>query len=103
AAFEVADKHGSEVLVEKFIKGHEHRLLVVGGKVVAAARGEAAWVTGDGHSTVLQLIDAQLNTDPRRGLNEDFPLNVIKPLDDEAVLLDLQRQNLTIDAIPDPG
>ncbi|MBA4111448.1 MAG: cyanophycin synthetase [Leptothrix sp. (in: Bacteria)] len=103
AAFEVADKHGSEVLVEKFIRGHEHRLLVVGGKVVAAARGEAAWVTGDGRATVMQLIDAQLNTDPRRGLNEDFPLNVIKPLEDEAVLLDLQRQGLTIDAIPDPG
>ena len=103
AAFEVADRHGSEVLVEKFIRGHEHRLLVVGGKVVAAARGEAAWVTGDGRSTVMQLIDAQLNTDPRRGLNEDFPLNVIKPLEDEAVLLDLQRQNLSIDAIPDPG
>ncbi|MGH6648952.1 cyanophycin synthetase [Aquabacterium sp.] len=103
AAFEVADKHGSEVLVEQFIKGHEHRLLVVGGKVVAAARGEAAWITGDGQSTVMQLIDAQLNTDPRRGLNEDFPLNVIKPLEDEAVLLDLQRQGLDIDSIPDPG
>jgi len=103
AAYEVADKHGSEVLVEQFIKGHEHRLLVVGGKVVAAARGEAAWVTGDGRSTVLQLIDTQLNTDPRRGVNEDFPLNLIEPLDDEAVMLDLQRQGLGIDSIPDPG
>ncbi|RZI84100.1 MAG: cyanophycin synthetase [Rubrivivax sp.] len=101
AAFEVASRHGSEVLVEKFIKGHEHRLLVVGGKVVAAARGEAAWVTGDGWSTVVQLIDRQLNTDPRRGVNEDFPLNLIKPLEDDAILLDLQRQGLTPDSVPE--
>ena len=35
----VADKEGSSVLVERFIPGVEHRLLVVGGRVVAAARG----------------------------------------------------------------
>ena len=40
---------GSDVIVERFIRGKEHRLLVVGGKVVAAARGETViWVTGDG-------------------------------------------------------
>jgi cyanophycin synthetase len=103
AAYAVAERHGSEVLVEQFVRGHEHRLLVVGGKVVAAARGETAWVTGDGQSTVVQLIDSQLNTDPRRGTNEDFPLNIIEPLEDEAVLLDLQRQGLGPDAVPDIG
>jgi cyanophycin synthetase len=98
AAFTVAARHGSEVMVERFVRGHEHRLLVVGGRVVAAARGEAAWVTGDGNSTVVQLVDAQLNTDPRRGVGEDFPLGRINTAEDGAVILDLQRQGLAPDS-----
>ncbi|OYT87070.1 MAG: cyanophycin synthetase [Burkholderiales bacterium PBB6] len=94
AAFELADKHGSEVLVERCIRGNEHRLLVVGGKVVAAARGESAWVTGDGHSTVTQLIDSQINSDPRRGTTEAHPLNRLNIAEDEVILLDLKRQGL---------
>jgi cyanophycin synthetase len=99
AAFALADKHGSEVLVERCIPGEEHRLLVVGGKVVAAARGESAWITGDGRQTVRQLIDSQINSDPRRGETEDFPLNVIRPEDDEVVMADLARQGLTPDSV----
>jgi len=90
-------------MVERFVRGHEHRLLVVGGRVVAAARGEAAWVTGDGSSTVSQLVDAQLNTDPRRGVGEDFPLGRINTAEDGAVILDLQRQGLAPDAVPAAG
>lgn len=103
AAFLLAQEHGSEVIVERFVKGHEHRLLVVGGKVVAVARGEAAWVMADGTSTVVELVDQQLNTDPRRGLNEDAPLNLVETRTDEAILLDLQRQGLTPDAVPEAG
>jgi cyanophycin synthetase len=103
AAFEVAARHGSEVMVERFVRGHEYRLLVVGGRVVAAARGEAAWVTGDGSSTVSQLVDAQLNTDPRRGVGEDFPLGRINTASDGAIILDLQRQGLSPDAVPAAG
>jgi cyanophycin synthetase len=61
AAYHVADPEGSDVIVERFIPGDEHRLLVVGGKVVAAARGEIIGITGDGRSTVRQLIDSQIN------------------------------------------
>ena len=103
AAFEVAARHGSEVLVERHIPGDEHRMLVIGGKVVAAARGETAWVTGDGHSTVSQLVDAQINSDPRRGPTEDHPLNRLKPEDDGVILGDLKRQGLTPEAVPESG
>ncbi len=103
AAFRVAEPHGSDVMVERFVRGHEHRLLVVGGRVVAAARGEAAWVKGDGQSSVVQLVDAQLNTDSRRGLEEDFPLSLIETEKDEAIVLDLQRQGLTPLSIPAAG
>jgi cyanophycin synthetase len=103
AAFELADKHGSEVLVERYIRGNEHRLLVVGGRVVAAARGESAWITGDGHSTVVQLIDSQINSDPRRGTTEAHPLNRLDISEDEVILLDLQRQGLSGDAVVPAG
>lgn len=103
AAFALAEQEGSEVLVERFIPGNEHRLLVVGGQVVAAARGEAAWVVGDGRCNVVELIERQLNADPRRGLTEDFPLNKILVDEDPAVVLELQRQGLQPGSVPAAG
>ncbi|GAA0755490.1 cyanophycin synthetase [Ideonella azotifigens] len=103
AAYEVAARHGSEVLVEPFIRGEEHRLLVVGGKVVAAARGETAWVTGDGQHDVATLVDQQINSDPRRGTTEDHPLNRLNVRSDGVIQLDLQRQGLTPDTVPPVG
>jgi len=103
AAFTLAQEtaRGSDVLLERFIPGIEHRLLVVGGKLVAAARGEEAWVVGDGQSTVQQLIDLQINSDPRRGTGEASPLNLIQG--DPAVALELTRQGAAIDAVPATG
>ncbi len=40
AAYDEARKLTRYVMVERFVPGHVHRLLVVGGKVVAASRGE---------------------------------------------------------------
>jgi cyanophycin synthetase len=103
AAFALARDaaRNGEVLIEQFIPGVEHRLLIVGGKLVAAARGAEAWVVGDGVSSVAQLIDAQINTDPRRGEGENFPLNLIR--DDPAVELELIRQGSASDAVPAAG
>ncbi|TFZ04479.1 cyanophycin synthetase [Ramlibacter rhizophilus] len=103
AAFPVAEQQGSEVLVERYIPGDEHRLLVVNGEVVAAARGETAWVTGDGRSTVRQLVDAQLNSDPRRGESEDHPLNRLVFEEDDVMLGEVTRQGLTPEAVPEAG
>jgi cyanophycin synthetase len=103
SAFKLAAEQGSEVLVERYIPGNEHRLLVVGGRVVAAARGEVAYVHGDGVATVLELVDQQINCDPRRGLTEDFPLNRLNIAEDGVVLLDLERQGLTMHAVPEAG
>jgi cyanophycin synthetase len=103
AAFPVADAEGSGVMVEQYIRGLEHRLLVVGGKVVAAVKGSSASVIADGRSTVRELIDAQINSDPRRGDAEDFPLSVIRPEEEGAVMLELQRQGLTPDSVPVAG
>jgi len=98
SAFTAAQQEGSEVLVERFIPGQEHRLLVVGGKVVAATRGEIIRVSGDGRSSIGQLIDAHVNTDPRRGVEEHLPLETLRH-DDPVLLLLLQRQGLAIDSV----
>jgi cyanophycin synthetase len=103
AAFGIADAEGSEVIVERYVRGNEHRLLVVGGKLVAAARGESLLVTGDGQGTVVQLIDSQLNSDPRRGEAEDLPLETIR-LEREPVMRQLlQRQGLDGESVPAAG
>jgi cyanophycin synthetase len=104
AAYEIASREGDSaaVLVERFVTGNEHRLLVVGSRLVAAARGESLWVTGDGTSTVLALCDSQINTDPRRGPTEEFPLNPVNVLDKE-IQLDLKRQGMTPQSVPPAG
>jgi len=105
AAYTIASEEGESrsVLVERFITGNEHRLLVVGRKVVAAARGESVWVTGDGRQSVVELCESQINTDPRRGESEEFPLSPVKPRESEENQLQLQRQGLTPDSIPADG
>jgi cyanophycin synthetase len=105
AAYDIAVVRGGSksVIVEKFIVGNEHRLLVVGRRMVAASMGESLWVTGDGKSTVQELVDTQINTDPRRGTTEEFPLNIVQPRESEEVLLDLKRQGLTPDSVPEAG
>jgi cyanophycin synthetase len=103
AAYHVAYPEGSDVMVERFIPGDEHRLLVVGGKVVAAARGEVVSITGNGHSTVKELIDNQLNSDPRRGYEEEYPLEIIDLDTDTKVQLELKRQDLSADSVPAAG
>ena len=100
-AYSVAVQEGSGVLVERFIRGQEHRLLVVGGQLIAAARGEYAQVTGDGIHSIETLIDTQLNADPRRGHEEDQPLNYVRL--DSAAQLEIARQGYTPQTILLPG
>lgn len=101
AAYEVAVDEGSGVLVEKFIRGNEHRLLIVGGKLAAAAKGKTASVVGDGQQTVQELITSQINSDPRRGRGEDQPLNPVRI--DSAARLELTRQGFNGDSIVPAG
>jgi len=105
AAYTIASVEGESksVLVERFITGNEHRLLVVGRKVVAAARGESVWVTGDGRQNVAELCETQINIDPRRGESEEFPLSPVKPRESEENQLQLQRQGLSPDSVPPEG
>ncbi len=100
-AYAIAVEEGSGVLVERSIQGIEHRLLVVGGKLVAANRSDLITISGDGQATVQQLIDSQINIDPRRGTSELHPLSIIKI--DTAAKIELERQGLDADSVPETG
>jgi cyanophycin synthetase len=65
-----------EVIVETFIPGKDYRVLVVDGRVAAAAELRPPCVTGDGEHTVIELIDLT-NSDPRRGQGHSRPLTKI--------------------------
>lgn len=103
AAFVLADNEGSEVIVERFVRGNEHRLLVVGGRLAAAARGETVALVADGHSSIRVLIEQQINSDPRRGEAEEFPLDVIDIDTNPAARFELERQGYTPDSVPAAG
>ncbi len=103
AAYVAAEREGSGVIVERCIPGEEHRLLVVGGRMVAATCGRTTEVLADGVHTVQQLVDQQLNTDPRRGEEECFPLEFIVLTREPHMLVELQRQGLSPDGVPPAG
>jgi len=102
-AYGVADAEGSEVIVERHIRGDEHRLLVVGGEVVAAARGQSLHLVGDGRQTVAELIESQINSDPRRGDAEEFPLETVCLERNGVMRLLLERQGLNAGSVPAAG
>ncbi len=94
--FAAAKKYSRSIIVEKFITGLDHRVLVIDYKFVAAARRTPAAVTGDGKSTIKQLID-KVNEDPRRGYGHEKVLTSIK-VDDPTKKI-LEDKNLTLDSV----
>ena len=102
--FDLADKEGNGVMVEKFIPGTDHRLLVVGKQFVAASRGDPAIIVGDGRSNVTELIETQLNTDPRRGSLETSVWGKINVEDwDSSVLTELRLKGHNPTTTPHVG
>lgn len=99
-AFEVAEEISSEVIVERYIPGHDFRLLVVGGALVAASRRDPPQVTGDGVHTIRQLVD-QVNADPLRGDGHATSLTKIRF--DDIALATLKKQGFDADSVPAPG
>ncbi|MDR0478845.1 MAG: cyanophycin synthetase, partial [Burkholderiaceae bacterium] len=88
------------VMVEKYLPGSDFRLLVVGNKLVAAARREPPLVIGDGQHTVRELV-AQVNQDPRRGVGHGTSLTKIRI--DAIAQARLAAQNLSADSVPSKG
>ncbi|WP_338881345.1 cyanophycin synthetase [Achromobacter veterisilvae] len=99
-AFEAAEEISSEVIVERYIPGHDFRLLVVGGALVAASRRDPPQVTGDGQQTIRQLVE-QVNADPLRGDGHATSLTKIRF--DDIALATLKKQGFDADSVPPAG
>lgn len=91
AGLEFAKKYSRRVIVEKFITGHDFRILVIDNKMVAAAQRVPAHVVGDGKQTIQQLID-ETNKDPRRGYGHE---NVLTEITVDRDTTDLLAKKIT--------
>jgi cyanophycin synthetase len=100
-AHAIAAKRDRRVMVEAYAEGADHRVTVVDGRLVAAAKRVPATVTGDGRRNVRQLIDA-LNADPRRGSMRYEKLMERVPVDARLETL-LAQQGLTLASTPAKG
>ncbi len=95
-----AKKYSHRVIVEKFITGHDFRVLIIDNKLVAAAKREPAHVKGDGKHTIQQLIE-ETNKDPRRGYGHE---NVLTQIDVDRDTTDLlEKLNYTLETVPKKG
>ncbi|MBI4985273.1 MAG: cyanophycin synthetase [Rhodocyclales bacterium] len=100
AAYAAAAEFSSNILVERFMPGHDFRLLVIGDRLVAAARRDPPQVIGDGRRSVRELVE-QVNSDPRR--SDGHATSLTKIRFDDIALATLSRQGYTADTIPPKG
>ena len=99
-AFERAKVFSENIIVEKYVKGRDFRVLIVNNKFIAASLRTPACVTGDGHHTIRELIEI-VNSDPRRGKGHD---NVLTSIEINDVCLEyLGKQGLNLDSILSAG
>ena len=99
-AYAAAAEYGDDIMVERYLPGHDFRLLVVGKQLVAAARRDPPQVIGDGVHTVRQLVE-QVNLDPRRG--EGHATSLTKIRFDDIALATLAKQGYTAESVPAAG
>lgn len=100
AAYAAAREISDEVMVEQYLAGHDFRLLVIGGRLVAAARRDPPHVIGDGECSIRELV-AQVNSDPRR--SEGHATSLTKIRLDEIAMATLAKQGLDADSVPRKG
>jgi len=99
-AWILANEIDASVVVERFVSGGDYRILVVGGRMVAAARRHPPTVLGDGVSTVRELMD-RINEDPRRC--GDHATSLSPMMIDEVAVAVLREQGLTDHSVPEAG
>ena len=100
AGFKAAREHSRSVIVENFLSGDDHRLLVVNNELVAATRRTPGHVVGDGSSTIAQLVEV-VNQDPRRGIGHEKVLTRLV-LDAQAEMM-MERVGYTAASVPQAG
>ncbi|MGI9368142.1 MAG: cyanophycin synthetase [Ruegeria sp.] len=84
AGFAEAKEHSRSraILVESFVTGFDHRMLVVDNKLVAVAKRVPGHVVGDGKRSIAELVEI-VNEDPRRGIGHEKVLTMLE-IDNQA-------------------
>ncbi len=102
AGFAEAEIHSKSaaILVESFITGFDHRMLVVNNKLVAVAKRVPGHVIGDGKHSISDLVDIT-NEDPRRGIGHQKVLTMLE-IDNQAKRL-IADAGHTTDTVLDAG
>jgi len=100
SAFAQAREHSRGVLVETFLSGLDHRILVIDGEVVAASKRVPGHVVGDGSHTIEELVE-EVNADTRRGIGHEKVLTRLE-FDHQADRL-LSRRGYGRDSVPPAG
>jgi cyanophycin synthetase len=99
-AYNAAAAISSDVMIERYLPGNDYRLLVIGERLIAAARRDPPHVIGDGKHTIQDLVD-QVNSDPRRG--EGHATSLTKIRIDKIAIARLELQGFTVDSVPTKG
>ncbi len=102
AGFAEAKEHSRSraILVESFITGFDHRMLVVDNKLVAVAKRVPGHVVGDGKHSIAELVEI-INQDPRRGIGHEKVLTMLE-LDNQAKRL-MENAGVTEETILPSG
>ncbi|HEX8359948.1 MAG TPA: cyanophycin synthetase [Longimicrobium sp.] len=101
AAWVLAVAEHPRVIVERFVTGRDHRIVVVDGRVVAVAERVPAHVVGDGRRSIRELAEEE-NLNPKRNPRDPASPLVPLPLDDLTERF-LARTGRTLDSIPHVG
>ena len=101
AAYILAVAEHPKVIVERFVTGRDHRVVVVAGRVVAVAERVPAHVVGDGRRTIRALAEEE-NRNPKRDPRDPASPLVPLPLD-ELTERFLARTGRTLDTVPAAG
>ncbi len=99
-AYQVAVSFFDDIMVEKYLPGHDWRVLVIGDKLIAAARRDPPLVIGDGKHTVRELVDI-VNSDPRR--SDGHATSLTKIRFDDIAIARLAEQGFTAETVPARG
>jgi len=98
--FKVAQEVSRSVVIERYVTGFDHRMLVVNDALIAVSLREPGHVVGDGVHTVEELV-AEVNSDPRRGIGHEKVLTRIE-FDHQADTL-LAKLGYTKQSVPPGG
>jgi D-alanine-D-alanine ligase-like ATP-grasp enzyme len=95
----LAALYSDQIIIERFIPGESYRILVLNGRVIHASRRRGARVTGDGRSTVWQLVQNE-NHRRRESVGTKLATIANSDRDYQATLL---SQGLSDESIPNEG